>query len=306
MTSDNVKVVVDKDSLSRFASSNSATLNHLQKYPVLADSVSYLLSYAFVAQSVSVVATLVYRAKRAAIDSPKSPELVKTGYGLGVAAIHRADELFNILVLREGLDAFLEQYKLHDGRAGLWLALYLVDYLANVSNLALRELVVKPLKLASAAEVSGANGKEHVALDDGCPHVKELAHTTRSLSQGIHTKLQSEYIAPTKTKLQEGYNELTKGKIGETRDYVTGKYDAAYQTVSQKYEGNLNKSESVPRAIVSTGVDLGNLTLEKLKNGVASTTSKAEDIIEPRARELAEEVSKTASSVVQGADNMVK
>ncbi|SCV03687.1 LANO_0G05644g1_1 [Lachancea nothofagi CBS 11611] len=320
MSSNNsVRVVVDKDTVSRFASCQSATLNHLNKYETLTNSLNYLLSYSVVSSTISAVLTILYRVKMVAVESPKSPQLVKKGYQAGVSGLHKIDELFNLLVLREGLDEFLSQYRSHSGKAGLWVLLYMVDYVANVSNLVLKELVVKPLNLgkkasgpAAAAHEIETNGVSETGHTDAknLPHIKELAGTTRSLSHELQSKLQSNYIGPTKTKLQQEYIEPTKDKINGTREFVSEKYgefikptySAAYQTVSEKYEGNLSKSESVPRAIVSTGVDLGHMTLGKLKTGVANGVDK----VEPKAKGVADELSETAASVLQNANNMAK
>ncbi|SCU87720.1 LADA_0E05754g1_1 [Lachancea dasiensis] len=314
-SSNSVKVVVDKDTVSKFASCQSATLNHLNKYDGLTNALNFLLSYSVVSGAISAVLTVLYRAKVVLVESPKSPPVVKKSYQLGVSGLHKVDEWFNLLVLREGLDAFLGQYHSHSGKPGLWVLLYLVDYVANVSNLILKELVVKPLHLGKAStpsevaheiEVNGVSGHSDA---ESLPHIKELAGTTRSLSHELQSKLQSDYIGPTKSKLQQGYIDPTKDRISETRDYVTGKYgelikptyDAAYQTVSEKYEGNLSKSESIPRALVSTGVDLGHLTFDKLKAGVTNGAEKAE----PKAKDIATEISDTATSVLRSTENLV-
>ncbi|SCW03236.1 LAFE_0G05996g1_1 [Lachancea fermentati] len=311
MSSNNqVKVVVDKDTVSKFASCQSATLNHLNKYPPLEKTLNYLLSFTLFSKSLSVVLTLLYRIKEATIDSPKSPSFLKVGYERIVSVIRKFDELFNLLVLREGLDEFLDQLKNHNNKPGFWVVLYLVDYVANVSNLVLKEFVAKPLNLAKPTKEGEINGTVESLKEDGLPHIKELAGTTKSLGQGIQSKLQSDYFEPTKNKLQQEYIEPTKGKINGTKEYVTEKYgefikpkyDAAYQTVSEKYEGNFTKSESVPRAIVSTGVDLGNLTLEKIKVGVAKAEPKAKSVV----NDVAKDVSKTATSIAQDVDNLTK
>ncbi|SCU96327.1 LAFA_0G05732g1_1 [Lachancea sp. 'fantastica'] len=319
MSNNSVRVVVDKDTISRFASCQSATLNHLNKYETLTNTVNYLLSFSVVSSTISAVLTVLYRARLVAVDSPKSPQVIKRGYQASVAGARKLDEWFNILVLREGIDEFVSQYHTHSGKPGFWVVFYLLDYFANVSNLVLKELVVKPLKLgkkpsgpAEAAhelDLDGGvqNGHSH---PDNLPHIKELAGTTRSLGHELQSKLQSEYIEPTRTKLQQGYIDPTKDRINGTRDYVSEKYgefikptyDAAYQTVSEKYEGNLSKSESVPRAIVSTGVDIGQLTIGKLKNGVAHGV----DSVEPRAKVLSDEISERAASVLQTTENLTK
>lgn len=320
MSSQNsVKVVVDRDSVSKFASCQSATLNHLNKYDKLRDAAGYVLSYSAVSSTLSAVLTVLYRAKLATVDSPKAPQLVRGTYHAGVSALRRLDELFNVLVLREGLDEFMAQYRTHSGKPGFWVLLYVVDYIANVSNLVLKQLVVKPLKLgqrtsgpaelAHEMETNGVSGAGHTEPEN-LPHIKELAGTTRSLSHELQSKLNSDYIEPARTKLQQEYIEPTKDKINGTREFMTEKYgefikpkyNAAYQTVSEKYEGNLNKSESVPRAIVSTGVDLGNMTLGKLKNGVATGVDK----IEPKAREVAQEINDTAASVAESTESLAK
>ena len=205
----------------------------------------------------------------------------------------------------------MEQYRNHGGKPGFWVVLYLVDYLANISNLVLKEFIVKPLKLgkvSSPAEAAHELENSGHAEPKNLPHIKELAGTTRSLSHELQSKLTSDYIEPTKTKLQQEYIEPTKDKINGTREFMTEKYgefikpkyNAAYQTVSEKYEGNLSKSESVPRAIVSTGVDLGQMTLGKLKTGAAAGA----DAIEPKAKSLAQDISETAASVIDSAENL--
>lgn len=322
-SSNQVKLVIGKDAISKYASYQSASLNHLNKYPKLIDALNYVLSYSLVSHVVSFFATTTFRVKETLIESPRTPGFVKVGYTQVASLLKKLDEVFNLFVLREGLDAFIEQYKIHDGSIGLWLGWFLVDYVANVSNLFIKEFIAKPLKLVKETPLTAAAGDNSspkaTNLDKELAHVQELTDTTKNLGLEIQSKLNSDYIQPTKEKLNSDYIQPTKEKLNGTKTLINGKYDelikpkydelikpkyeaakgtyeAAYQTVSEKYENNLGKTESVPRAVVITGVDLGNITLEKLK-GAASAAEEETPSADSVASAAKEKVSQIATTV---------
>ncbi|AET39990.1 Pln1p Ecym_5222 [Eremothecium cymbalariae DBVPG len=135
------------------------------------------------------------------------------------------------------------------------------------------------------------------------PHVRELSNTTTALRRDISDKyiaptktMIESYLEPTKTKIEAQYIHPINERVESTKNLINNKYDefvkptyeAAYETVSKAYEGRLNSFESVPRAIVSTGVDLGSRTFEKIKSvtlhnegsvSTAELTAVADEVI---------------------------
>ena len=95
-------------------------------------------------------------------------------------------------------------------------------------------------------------------------------------------KLQSEYIEPTRAQLNK-VTEPTRAQAMET-----------YKMVSNAYENNFNKSESVPRAVVNTGIDLKNFTIENLRSNKSELERDAQ-----HAKELYENKKETLG---QGVD----
>lgn len=275
MTGSNVKVVVNKDTTDRFAR-NSPTLNHLYKYPVVSRTLNQVVSAPVVSQLLSVVVLILASTKHALVDSEYSPKFVKIGFNAVSGFGLRLDEMVNVLFFREGVDAFLRGWDSHGHKPGFWLLFFWIDYMANVSNILLNQFVVQPFKLSVEEKRA-----EETKADGTLPHVSELTSTTRSISKDLHEKLQADYIGPTTDfarqkydslvkptaeKLQSGYIEPTRAQLHSIAEPTRAQALETYKIVSSAYENNLNKSESVPRAIVNTGIDLKNLTMENLKS----------------------------------------
>lgn len=256
---------------------DSPTLTYLQKYPVIERNSKQIRAVPAVEKTFAVSLAVLLKAKELLVDSPKSPAVAKKGYSLLKYSVHKFDNLFAIVVLQAGFDALFKEWQNHSNTPGLWLAWFYIDYLANVTNILLKEFVIKPFKLNT---LSSQKNPEESSL----PHVNELSELTQSISKDIQDKVHADYINPTKDialqkyealvkptaeKLQSEYLDPTREKLNAQFDIlVKPTYESAketYQTVSTTYENNLSKTESIPRAIVTTGMDISNLTIEKLK-----------------------------------------
>ena len=205
-------------------------------------------------------------------ESSNSPRLVKQLVAAGKDGVFKLDELVNLLVFKEGVDGLLYDWKSHSGTPGIWLVWFFVDYIANISNTLLREFLIKPLHLqgsAPAKEIGSTGDDNKVSDSSSLPHVAELSSTTRNASQEIQSKVKSNYIDPTRDLAKEKYDAIVKPTTDKLQsvyiDPTKTKLNETYQRFTTVYENNLSKSESVPKAIVSTGLDLGNATIEKLK-----------------------------------------
>lgn len=306
MAGSNVKVVVNKDTTDKFAR-NSPTLNHLYKYPLVSKTLDQLVSLPVVSQVLSVFILAALKVKHTLVDSEHSPNFVKVLYNSASGIGLKLDELVNVLLFREGVDAFVKGWSAHSQKPGFWLLYFWVDYVANVSNILLNQFVVQPFKLSVENKAT-----ETTAGDESLPHVSELTSTTKSISKDLQDKLQSDYIGPTADfakqkyeslvkptadKLNTEYIEPTKAQLSSIAKPTRAQAMETYKTVSATYENNLNKSESVPRAIVSTGIDLKNLTLENLKSNRSE--------LEKDAKEAKEAIERKKETVGQAADEAV-
>ncbi|AGO12252.1 AaceriAEL108Wp [[Ashbya] aceris (nom. inval.)] len=246
----------------------SPTLSHLQRYGA-ADALARWLPWTLVSALASVVVAVLATAKQYLVDAPGTPAAVKAAWLRLLAGAQALDSAVSTLVLRDGVDAFREQYVQH-GAVGLWAAYFALDFTANVSNYVLRGLV-RPLRVAyeprreEAASPTSSAGSE-------MPHLRELTNTTNALRRDISTKyieptrtMIESYLEPTRNKIEAEYIHPINERVESTKTLLNSTYDAAYETVSRTYEGNLSSHESVSRALVSTGVDLGSKTLEKIR-----------------------------------------
>lgn len=252
-SSSSVKLVVDKPVTDKFAT-QYASINHLNKYPVVMRWINTILCLPLVSRVLSTISLIVFQFKTKVIDSGKTPAVVKKLFNYSVAGLKKLDEFVNTMVFREGIDAFLNEYREH-GSLGWWIAYFTVDYYANLVNYLVKEFILKPLSLIkddASSRVSLAAASSSTAL----PHFKELTNNTKDV------------LEPTKEKVFAKYDTLVKpAKETYTHAISTAKetYSTAYKTVSEKYDTNLKETDSVPRAILTTGSDLGSLTLERLK-----------------------------------------
>ncbi|CCF55765.1 hypothetical protein KAFR_0A03300 [Kazachstania africana CBS 2517] len=220
----------------------SVTLNHLQNY----SSVQKVMS---IAQSFPVVIGFIQWAMESEInlvnrilDSKMTPALLKYMYARFITLFQKVDNLFEFLVLREGVDSIIKDFQNHNNRMGFWVFWFYIDYMANVFNTLLIEFVIKPFK-----SVSGNQSKDKITSSENLPNVKELTVTTRNISNDIQGKAMEKYeilFKPTTDKLN---NEF-------------------FEPAMKTYHDNLNKSQNIPKALYTTGIDIGNLTLEKLNS----------------------------------------
>lgn len=300
MTGSNVKLVVNKETTDKFAR-NSPTLNHIYKYPVVSKTLDRLVSLPIISQILSLFVVTILKAKHAVVDSDITPRFVKVGYNFVSGVSLKIDELINLLLFREGIDALMDSWKSHSGKPGLWILYFWVDYIANVSNILLTLFIVKPFKLSDSTSLKEKLTSE--STDETLPHVTELTSTTKSISKDIQDKLHTDYIGPTTDfakqkydtlvkptadKLQNDYIEPTKAQLDSIVKPTRASALETYKTVSATYESNLNKSESIPRAIITTGIDLKNLTLENLKSNRSELEKDAKEKAEV-AKEIIEE-----------------
>ncbi|EDO15320.1 hypothetical protein Kpol_448p7 [Vanderwaltozyma polyspora DSM 70294] len=285
-----IKIIFNKDTFETFAQ-NSPTLNHLTKYKIISNLINYLLSISILTKILSIYMSLNLKLKNNLIDSPNSPFFIKISYKYLENFIWKIDELFNLLILRDGIDSLINQYnKPHEKNIipGSWLVFFTIDYMANITNTLLQEFIVKPFKMPS---LPNSNKKSDEIQDSeeinnkNLPHVNELSITTKTISTDLKDMAFKNYekiVKPATDKIQSStYVNTAKEKINNIVKPTVDTAKSTYKTVSTQYEDNLNKSESVPRALVSTSVDLGNLTLEKLKltksNENENTISQDED-----------------------------
>ncbi|CAR27655.1 ZYRO0D03564p [Zygosaccharomyces rouxii] len=281
-SSASLKVVVDKDMTDKFAR-NSPTLSHLYRYPLLANGVDSAVNLPLVNVVLSWVLLLADRSRSLLLDSQKAPRFIKVGYNLVAGTLYKIDELFALLVLREGLGVLVEQWKIHGNKPGLWFGYFLVDYWANVVNILLTHFVLGPKKLAATPVIlpTTPDDEQH-----SLPHLEELATTTKGISKDLQEKIPTGYLEKTASYARTKYEKLFKPVAERVQtEYVDPTKAHAldtYKTVSSSYGANLRNSESIPRAIVSTGIDLKNITLENLKTTTA-------EVVEEESKKLQEE-----------------
>lgn len=279
------KVVVDKDKTDKFAR-NSPTLSHLYRYPHLVNGVDQVVNLPLINVLLSWVLVLAARVRSFVVESSRTPRFIKIGYNLATGAFFKVDELFAILVLREGLGALIEEWGKHGSRPGLWLAYFWVDYWANVVNILLAHFVLGSNKLAATPVGLPIEEEHSLKQQHSLRHLEELATTAKSISTEFQERIRTGYIDKTTGFARNKYHELFKPVADKIQtEYVEPTRTHAldtYKTVSSTYETNLHNSESVPRAVVSTGFDLRNITLENLKSSTA-------EVVEEEAKKIQEE-----------------
>ncbi|CCC68879.1 hypothetical protein NCAS_0B07950 [Naumovozyma castellii] len=237
---------------------NSAVFTHLHRYPVVSKLLTKVDSLPLVGR------TTAFLANAGSKFHQRSPAPVKTIINKILLVTMALDQLVNLLVFKEGIDAFLTSYKNHSNKLGVWIAWFIVDYFANIFNMILTEFLIKPFHLKANENAAAVKNTE-----GNLPHLAKLTNTTKSLTTDLQSKVQSNLqFVPSKDETLERIDTYIKPT------YEMGRQ--TYKMVSDSYETNLSKSESVPRAIVSTGIDLGNFTIEKLKS-VSTTATSTED-----------------------------
>ncbi|KAH3898776.1 uncharacterized protein SCODWIG_01034 [Saccharomycodes ludwigii] len=273
-----VHIFVDKEQADKFASSKSASINHLYKYPVVINSAAVFLKIPFITTAVSLFLTvLTYIDNKIASSNNKSLKIVKN---YGVDVVKKLDHFFNIYFLREFVDVFIYKYKnQHNSELGFaWIAKFLINYFAQLLNVFLRFVVGKVTQGSTAhgsvSKPKVTEGSSSATLEDDSTlvsnsvdvdHVEELTQTTKQLQQNLND---------TSKKLQQNINDHY---IAKTKGFVTDKYE----DLKNKYQENLTRSEnSIPRALVNTGVDFYETSIKK-KDATESANSVATGSSEP-------------------------
>lgn len=282
------KKVAKEELHSSLVTYSSPTLQHLHRYPVVDKLIKRAVSVPVVSKAIAVSLLAVTGLKHKVWDSGKFPAVAKPVVSSSFKLLHKFDELVNLLVFSEGIDALFYAAKEHKNRPGVWLVWFLLDYFANVFNIILKEFVLKPFKLGNVAIKDASDATHKVTDVKELPHVSELSDTTKSLSQDLQSKVSESYIQPTKESAMQKYDTYIKptaeklhnvyaGNAKEKIDtYVKPKYDSyvkpgydtakeTYKTITATYEQKLNKTESIPRAIVDTGYEVGVTTIGKLR-----------------------------------------
>lgn len=312
--SNGVEVISHGDFYPGFQFYQSSTLSHLDRYPRLLDFINYILSFTIVSSIISMFSNVAFGLKRVLIDSSNTPRLIGIFYDGCIFFLRKMDDMIHILVLRDGLDMFYTQLFQHNNRAGLWIVYFLLDYTANVLNFIIREVILKPFH-SMRNESPDGELNEYTQFQE-LPHIKELANTTRTIGRGV-SKLNSDYIRTTKERFGsqcikpinervESTKSFVAEKMEETKTFVNEKYDelvkphydSAYKTFSENYEGNFTYADSIPRSIISTGVDLSTITLGKLKGSNSKpsrVTKQIEKKLDSMARNIAERTEKLST-----------
>lgn len=239
---------------------DSAILNELNKYPIVQTTFDKVNNLPLV-NKINDNLTMV--AKKIRSNEAKYPIIQYF-----IQFLIKLDSFLAILIFNKGIDMFIDEWKgKRNGKFGIWIFWFLIDYLANVSNHLLKELIIKPLNFKH-------NKTENLDQDDtNLPHLNELSSTTKDLSKQIQNKVQNEIVDPTRDNVLKQFDQYIKPTMDQAKE--------TYKTVSTKYETNLKENdESIPRAIYTTGLDIGNETMEKLNNKFTqkTTTKEGEEV----------------------------
>ncbi|CCK69247.1 Pln1p KNAG_0C01340 [Huiozyma naganishii CBS 8797] len=167
--------------------------------------------------------------------SQRSPPVVQR-------ALQRADALFALLVLEMGVSAVRSDYEAHGGKWGSWVLLFLVDYYFTVVNVLLQRVLSLVPALSGISSKLQKNGVA-ASSDKPLQHLQDLAQSTATVAGGLRRTVEESYIGPT---------------VDTARD--------TYRDVHAQYEDNLSKADSsVPKALYTTGVNLGAKTLGRIE-----------------------------------------
>ena len=236
----------------------SATFEHLKKFDNLKIYIdkflpNFIISWFFV--SLQIINKLI----NSSFNSNLIPNFIKNSYNSIIIKLMSLDELINLLILDQGLIAFKANLNKQNNKIGIWCLYFTLDYIANCFNILLQKLIVIPLNLKNN---SVKDNNSQSITESNLPHLDELSSTTKSLKIDLTNKVHNNYIQPTKEKANKLIVEPTQN---------------VYKSVSETYETNLNKeNNNVPRALYSTGRDIGNTTLKKF-NVLVQSQSK-EDV----------------------------
>lgn len=236
----------------------SATFEHLKKYESLKTYVDKYLPHfiiSWILLSLQTTNTII----EYGFNSNLIPKIFKNLYNSIIVKLMSLDGLINYLVLDQGIIAFKSNLNKQNNKIGIWCLYFTLDYIANCFNVLLQKLIVIPLNLKNSVK-DAQDGSS--TSESNLPHLDELSSTTKSLKKDLTNKVHDNYIQPTKEKANKLIVEPTQN---------------VYKSVSETYETHLNKeNNNVPRALYSTGRDLGNTTLKKF-NVLVQSQSK-EDV----------------------------
>lgn len=244
----------------------SATFLHLKKYKGLVEWISYVLSSPIVSYCLILFIAVLGVVKQYLVDSPSAPFFTQEAYRLALIILKRLDKCVDKLFLRDGLDAFYEQFSGHDHKFGAWTLYFVLDFAANILNYIIKSIL--PVEITETIEANDAESVETVAGNEGdlksvvssvevtesmypelssefqsssaklslinneLPHVHELTDTTSAIRKDISGK----YIAPTKSMI-ESYLEPTKTKI-EAQYFkpLNNKVESTKNIINSKYK----------------------------------------------------------------------
>lgn len=297
------KIVLNQRLLDKFAR-NSPTISHLRSYRPVTSAINFVFAFPILSAMVNLWMSTMWKFRKWCLDNKASPTYVKLVYNYIMGAVCFFDNLFNLLALREGLDPFLNMWANHSHRPGFWILWFLVDYVANSLNILLGKFIIEPFHLVKSVPVSqkivnekATNGKSKskkngtsipynidVGFTNGTsekgdekelsfnnlPHVAELSETTRSMSRELQTKLTTDVVSPAKNKVNTQFDS-----------YIKPTYDSvieSYKSATDAYQDNYSKLESVPRAVLNTGIDIGSTTIKNFKNSKWASSSNSENI----------------------------
>ena len=254
----------------------SATLNEINKYPIVRNTLdkfnSLPLFNKFYNQSLTISGK-IWKSNIFLQSNGFLQNLVQKF----LIFLTKLDNLLAILIFNKGIDNFIDILNNEkNGKFGIWILWFCIDYLANCSNHILKELIIKPLNLSynttTTTSPSASSGNTINNSSNALPHLTELTSTTLTLSKDIQNKVQNDILEPTKDNVKKQFDLYIKPTVEQAKE--------TYKTVSDKYETKLKENDkSIPKAIYSTGLDIGNETIERLnkfthKNKVEISTSE--------------------------------
>ncbi|CAL9731689.1 hypothetical protein MOUN0_M03158 [Monosporozyma unispora] len=247
-----------------------ATWNEIGKYPVVQETVEKV-THSTIFKTIHD-RTLTLTSK---ITSSKYFQSERAQYIIQrfLTLLLKLDSLLAVILFNKGIDSFIAEWDgKRNGKVGIWILWFFIDYLANVSNHILKELIIKPLHFTS----SESTPTDNLDQDDALPHLTELTSTTKNLSKDIHQRVQTDYVEPTRDNMKKQFDQFIKPKVDQAKE--------TYKAVSTKYETKLKENDSsIPRAIYTTGLDIGNETIEKInkytqqKSAPTTTTTESND-----------------------------
>lgn len=251
-----VKPILTSSSSIKPIAYESATFEHLKKFNSLNKYINqflpnFIISWLIISlEKFNLIINYCF-------NSNLIPLILKKIYNSLIIKLMSLDNLINILVLDQGIIAFNSNLIKQNNKIGIWCLYFTLDYIANCFNILLQKLIIIPLNLNNSIK-----DKQDDNIESNLPHLNELSSTTKSLKKDLQDKVNIDYIQPTKLKANKLIVEPTQN---------------AYKSVSETYETHLNKeNNNVPRALYSTGRDLGNTTLKKF-NVLVQSQSK-EDV----------------------------